>query len=144
MTAYVEGRLLYDHGKFSEALPFFEEALAALAKNMPARDRYRRRCTFTPGTRWRRLERFSEAEFEFEEQLRAVPHHARARAGLAMVYVKTGRTDEAEQAAVDMIRLSPTPDAYALAARIWRALGKPRQAEALRAEARKAFGKPKR
>ena len=38
-----------------------------------------------------------------------------------------------------MIRLSPTPDAYALAARIWTALGKPRQAEALRAEARKAF-----
>ena len=30
--------------------------------------------------------------------MRAVPHHARARAGLAMVYVKTGRTDEAEQA----------------------------------------------
>ncbi len=102
-----------------------------------------RTASFYAGDTLTRLERFSEAEVEFEEQLRAVPHHARARAGLATVYVKTGRTDEAEQAAIDMIRLSPTPEAYALAARIWRALGKPRQADAIRAEARKAFASPR-
>jgi tetratricopeptide (TPR) repeat protein len=99
---------------------------------------------FYAGDALTRLERFSEAEFAFEEQLRAVPHHARARAGLAMVYVKTGRTDEAEEAAIDMIRLSPTAEAYGLAARIWQALGKPRQAETLRAEARKAFAGSRR
>jgi arylsulfatase A-like enzyme/Flp pilus assembly protein TadD len=140
MVAYVEGRVLYDHARFSEALPYFEEAVSALAKNtgLDIEDVH-----FHTGDTLARLERLSEAEAEFGDQLRRVPHHARARAGLAMVYVKTGRTDEAEQAAIDMIRLSPTPDAYTLAARIWRALGKPRQAEALRAEARKALGGPR-
>jgi len=137
-AAYVEGRLLYDHGRFSEALPFFEEALAAVAKHADAAIED---LPFYAGDTLVRLERFSEAEFDFEEQLRAVPHHARALAGLATVYMKTGRTDEAEQAATDMIRLSPTPDAYALAVKIWSALGKPRQAEAVRAEARKIFNK---
>ncbi|MEP7310410.1 MAG: sulfatase-like hydrolase/transferase [Acidobacteriota bacterium] len=141
MTAFVEGRLLYDHGRFSEALPLFEQALAALRKNSGA---LIEDLPFYAGDTLSRMERFSEAEFEFDEQLRAVPHHARAGAGLAMVYVKTGRTDEAEQAALELIRLSPTPDAYGLAAKIWTALGKPRQADALRLEARKIFGKPKR
>ncbi len=141
MAAYVEGRLLYDHGKFAEALPPFEEAIAAAAKKPgPGIDELH----FYVGDTFSRLERLSEAEFEFEEQLRVVPQHARARAGLAMVYLKTGRTDEAEQAAIDLIQLSPTPDGYALAIRIWRALGKPRQAEALREEARKAFAGQKR
>jgi choline-sulfatase len=140
MTAYVDGRLLYDHGKFSEALPFFEEAIAALAKHpgVGIEDLH-----FFAGDTLARLERFSEAEAELDEQVRAVPHHARARAALAMVYVKTGRTDEAEGAAADLVRLSPTPDAYALAVKVWRALGKPRQAEALRAQASKIFDAPR-
>jgi arylsulfatase A-like enzyme len=135
IAAYVEGRLLHDHGRFAEALPLFEEVMTALAKNdgVDIEDAH-----FYTADTLSRLERLSEAEAEFEEQLRAVGHHARARAGLAIVYVKTGRTDEAEQAANELIRISPTPDGYALAGRIWRALGKPRQAEALRTEARKA------
>jgi len=141
MTAFVEARLLYDHGRFAEALPLFEQALAALRKNSAA---LIEDLSFYAGDTLSRLERFSEAEFEFDEQLRAVPQHARANAGLAMVYLKTGRTDEAEQTAVDMTRLSPTPDAYGLAAKVWTALGKPRQADALRLEARKTFGRPKR
>jgi len=144
VAAYVEGRLLYDHGRFSEAMPHFEEAITAWAKTPGAGAEAIEDLYFYAGDALTRLERFSEAEFAFEEQLRAVPHHARARAGLAMVYVRTGRTDEAEDAATDMIRLSPTADAYALAARIWRALGKPRQAETLRAEARKTFAGPRR
>jgi tetratricopeptide (TPR) repeat protein len=141
MAAYVEGRLLYDHGKFPEAWPPFEEALAALAKHPGAaiEDLH-----FYAGDTLSRLERWSEAEFEFEEQLRAVPHHARARAGLAMVYLKTGRTDEAEQTAIEVTRRSPTPDAYALAIRLWRALGKPRQADAVREEARRAAASQRR
>jgi arylsulfatase A-like enzyme/thioredoxin-like negative regulator of GroEL len=139
-AAFVEARLLYDRGKFSEALPLFEQVLAALSKYAPAtiEDVH-----FYVADTLSRLERLSEAEFEFEEQLRADPHHARANAGLATVYAKTGRTDEAEQTATDMIRISPTPEAYALAAKIWTTLGNPTRAEALRLEARKTFGKPK-
>src|SRR5262249_55786951 len=37
ITPYVEARLLYDHGRFAEAWPFFEETLAGLAKHPAVR-----------------------------------------------------------------------------------------------------------
>ena len=136
MTPYVEGRLLYDRGRFAEAWPFFEETLSALAKHPGVRldDAH-----YYAGDTLARLERYSEAEFEFGEQLRLVPHHARARAGLAAVYAKTWRSDEAEQAATELIELAPTPESYALAARLWRSLGKPKEADAVRAEGQRAL-----
>ncbi len=106
-AAFVEARLLYDHGRFSEALPLFEQVLTALAKNAGSaiEDVH-----FYAADTLSRLERFSRGQnSKFDQQLRADPHHARASAGLATVYAKTGRTDEAGQVAVDMIRVSPTP-----------------------------------
>jgi len=47
----------------------------------------------------------------------------------------------AEQIAAEMTRVSPTPDSYAAAAKLWQALGNTRQANALRAEARRRFKK---
>jgi arylsulfatase A-like enzyme/Flp pilus assembly protein TadD len=135
MASYVNGRLLYDRGRFGEASPAFEETMTMLSKHPDASIED---AAFYAGDTLSRLERYSEAEAAFEEQLRLVPYHARARAGLALIYAKTGRTDEAEQAISELIRLSPTPDGYALGSRVWRALGKPRQADALRAESRKS------
>jgi hypothetical protein len=43
-----------------------------------------------------------------------------------------------------MIRITPTPDAYALAARLWSMFGNPQQANAVRAEARRTFADPTR
>ena len=38
-----------------------------------------------------------------------------------------------------MIRIAPTPDSYTLAARLYAMFGNRRQAEAIRAESRRAF-----
>ena len=64
----------------------------------------------------------------------------RARAGLAMLYQATGRADTAEQAIRDMVRITPTQETYALAARLFTMFGRRQDADAVRADARRAFG----
>jgi len=51
-----------------------------------------------------------------------------------------GRGDEAREGIAEMLRLVPTPDSYATAARIWTMFGNRQEAESVRAEARRAFG----
>jgi arylsulfatase A-like enzyme/Tfp pilus assembly protein PilF len=135
LPAYVEGRLLYDQGMYEAALPFFEEAAAAdRAAVHPLPDLH-----FLTADTLVRLDRASEAEEEFIEELRGDPQNARARAGLATLYQKTGRTDEASQVLDDLLATTPTPAAYALAAGLWTSFGDRRHASAVRAEARTAF-----
>ena len=134
--AYVDGRLSYDQAEYDEALPLFEQAVAALKKSngAPIPELH-----FYTADTLVRLERLTEAEAEFNEELLRFPQNIRARAGLATLYQTTGRNDEAEHVVDDLIRTAPTPDGYALAARLWKSFGKPRQADAVRAQARKAF-----
>lgn len=136
LPLFVDARLLYDDGKYDEALPLFEEAVARLKKATSPRisDLH-----FYTGDTLARLERYSEAEAEFFEELKAFPLNARARGGLAMVYQADGRSDDADRVLADMIRIVPTPESYALAARLHAMFGNRKEAEALRAEARRAF-----
>lgn len=136
VRAYVAGRLAYDAAEFAVALPFFESAVAALKK--AAGDPIPELHFYTADT-LARLERPSEAETEFNEELRHFPQNTRARAGLATLYRTTGRTDEAEEVVAELVRVAPTPDGYTLAARLWSSLDKPQQAAAVRAEARRTF-----
>ena len=85
-----------------------------------------------------RLERYPEAEAEFLEELKYFPQNTRARAGLAMLYQANGRPEAAAKMIADMIRITPTPDSYALAARLYTMFGDRQQAEAVRADARRA------
>ena len=85
--------------------------------------------------RWRHY--YSEAEFI--EELALFPQDARARAGLAMLYQATDRADAASQMLTDMLRITPTPNTYALASRIFTMFGNRQQADAVRAQARRAF-----
>ena len=136
VQAVVNARAAYDRGEYEEALPLFEQALKALNKaggpEIPELHFYAAE-TFT------RLERTAEAEAEYLEEIRAFPQNARAHAGLAGLYQATGRTDEAADVVREMTVVAPTPEGYALAARLWKTLGKPRLAEAVRFEARKAL-----
>jgi choline-sulfatase len=141
MSAFVEARLLYDHGVYAEALPLFEKAAAAL-KNTPGRQISE--LHYYAADTLGRLERYADAEKEFAAELRYFPQNTRARAGLAMLYQATERPELAAGTIDTMIRLSPTPDAYALAARLWTMFGNPQQANAVRAEARRSFVAPAR
>ena len=141
VPAFVDARILYDQGKYDEALALFEQAVAEGKKAgaAPMPDLH-----FYTGDTLERLDRRSEAEAEFTEEIRYFPQNVRARAALATIYHTTGQSDAADSAITDMLRASPTPDSYTLAARLWKSFGKTRQAEAIRAEARRTFAAPRR
>ena len=133
---YVDGRLLYDQGKYAEALPLFLQAIADLKK--PGAPQVSE-LHFYAADALGRLERYPEAETQFVEELRVFPQNIRARGGLAMLYQASGQPDAAVRVVGDLMRLTPTPDAYALAARLYTMFGNRKQAEAVRAEARRTF-----
>jgi arylsulfatase A-like enzyme/Flp pilus assembly protein TadD len=131
MLAYVDGRFLYDAGRFDEAVPVFQSAVAdveASGTRVPDLHYYL-------GDSLARLERSGEAEYHLLEELRLFPHNVRARGALASLYHRTGRLVEAGEALTALVRVSPTPEGFALAARLWSAFGEPSQAAAVRAEA---------
>jgi tetratricopeptide (TPR) repeat protein len=121
--AYIDARALFDEGNYDEALPLFQQAA----------DHFYTAETLS------KLERYDEAETEYAEELRQAPENTRARSGLATLYHTTGQSEAAVKAVTDIIETTPTPDSYALAAKLLTAFGKPREASALRAEARRTF-----
>jgi arylsulfatase A-like enzyme/Tfp pilus assembly protein PilF len=136
LPPYVDGRLLYEQGKFAEALPLFQQAIAEL-KN-PGSPRISE-LHFYAGDTLGRLERYPEAEAELVEELREFPQNTRARGALAMLYQASGQPDDAARVVADLLRVTPTPESYALAARLYTMFGDRQQADAVRAEARRAF-----
>ena len=133
--AFVEGRIFYDAGQLEKALDAFQGAIAEIDKTgaPPLADLH-----YYAGDTLLRLERSAEAEYHLLQELRAFPQHVRARGVLAALYHETGRTDEAGEVLEAMLRISPTPEAYSLAARLWTSFGSPSQAAAVRAEAARA------
>jgi arylsulfatase A-like enzyme/Tfp pilus assembly protein PilF len=140
MPAYIDARLLYDQGKYADAAPLFEQAVAEQQKTGARLADLHFYAADTLG----RLERNAEAEAEFEAEIRDFPGNVRARAGLAMLYQATDRRDAASAIATEMTRIAPTPESYALAARLWTRFGNRQQANAVRAEARRTFAEPAR
>ena len=137
LPAYVDARLLHDQGRYAEALPLLLDAAAEQQKQhgRPLSDLH-----YYAGDILARLERYDEAEAQFRLEIASFPQSTRARAALAMMYQATGRGDEAREGIAEMLRLVPTPDSYATAARIWTMFGNRQEAESVRAEARRAFG----
>jgi arylsulfatase A-like enzyme/Tfp pilus assembly protein PilF len=136
LPIYVEARILFDQGRYADALPLFTTAIAELKK--PGTVQLTELHFYTADT-LARLERYPEAEPEFIEELKYFPQNTRARGGLAMLYQASGEPDAAARVLNDMTRISPTPDSYALAARLFAMFGNRQQADAVRAEARRTF-----
>jgi arylsulfatase A-like enzyme/Flp pilus assembly protein TadD len=136
LPLFIEARLLYEEGRYQDALPLFEQAIAELKK--PGALQIAELHFHTADT-LARLERSEEAEAEFFEELKYFPQNTRARAGLAMLYQAGDRFDEAETVLGDMTRITPTPESYALAARLYSMFGNRKRAEAIRAESRRTF-----
>jgi tetratricopeptide (TPR) repeat protein len=140
MPDYVEARLLYDRGNLVDALPIFEQAVAESkgpqGGPIPGLHYYF-------GEALRRLKREAEAEHAFLEEIEQFPQNSRGRVALATIYANTDRMDEAGDTISELVRVSPTPETYRLAANLWETFGDSRQAAAVRAEARRRLVEPK-
>ena len=134
LPIYIDARLLYDQGKYVDALPGLLQAGAVLKKSgsMQIDELH-----FYTADTLARLERYPEAETEFIAELEYFPQNIRARGGLAMLYQAGDKPDAAAQVLSDMLRITPTPDSYALAARLYTMFGNRKQAESARAEGRR-------
>src|SRR5262249_33575194 len=119
-----------------DALPLFEQALGELKKSTLQVTELH----FYAADTLARLERYDEAEAQFQEELKYFPQNIRARAGLAMVYQATEQPDAAARVVAAMTRITPTPESYALAAKLYTMFGDRRAADAIRAEARVTKG----
>jgi choline-sulfatase len=137
LPLYVEARLLYDEGRYKDALPLFERAASESERagdGPQVADLH-----FHAGDTFLRLERYAEAEYQLWLELKRFPRNTRARSALATLYQTTGRTREAADMVADLVRLTPTPEGYAVAARLWTTFGNRREAAALRVKARQLF-----
>ena len=141
LPSLVDARLLLEQKRYEDALAAAEEGLADLdhSGGQPIAD-----LNLLAAEALLRLERPLEAEALFLDELRAFPLAVRARTELAVLYQAMSRVDEADRALSDLIRIVPTPDAFAQASRTWAAFGNPRQAAAVREQARRLFVIPSR
>jgi choline-sulfatase len=133
LADYVEARLLYDAGSFAEALPLFEKVVATAKESRgPMPDVH-----YYAGRALEMLGRDEDARAHFEAELEEFPDHTRARAALAAVYHRAGRDEDAAAAVRALTTVSPTPEAYRTAARLWESFGESARALEARAAARR-------
>jgi tetratricopeptide (TPR) repeat protein len=132
---FVRGRLRYDEGNYDEAIAAFRQADAVLRE----RGGTLADLHLFLGESLARLEQYAEAETQFREELLAFPRNTQAYASLAMLYRASNRNDAVEDVLNELVAATPTPEGYAVAARLWTALGDRTRAEALRSDARTRF-----
>jgi tetratricopeptide (TPR) repeat protein len=136
LPAFVEGVILHDSHAFDQALPQLAEA----AGHLQGHSFVIPELFFYLGDTLANLGREEEASAAFRTELQLFPTNVRARASLAMLYRAGGRNADAEREIDALLRIVPTPDGYAMAARTWAIFGETTRAEAVRAEAKKRFG----
>jgi tetratricopeptide (TPR) repeat protein len=135
LVPFVRGRLLYEEAQYEEALEQLESAEAAASEHeRPFEDLHA-----SLGDTLARLNRYPEAEAQYREEIRSFPRNTRAYASLAMLYRASSRTRDLEEIIGDLVLAAPTPEGYAIAARLWTIAGDRTRAEALKADARTRF-----
>ena len=137
LPLFVEARRLIDEeGDVPAALPLLEKANAeaANAQTAPLEN-----LKYLTGDVLVQMDRGAEAETYFVDELRDFPHNLVARAALATLYQAMEQKDDAARVIGDLVRITPSPEAYATAAKLWTSLGDRKQAAAVRTDARKRF-----
>jgi tetratricopeptide (TPR) repeat protein len=134
MPQFVTGSIAYNDGRYEEALTAFKEAVATLQPAGTMADLH-----LNLANTYARLDRYMEAETEYQEELRAYPHNIGTYASLAMLYRASNHQQAVEQVISDLVEAAPTPEGYSMAARLWVIVGERGRAEALRSDARRRF-----
>jgi tetratricopeptide (TPR) repeat protein len=132
---FVRGRLALDAENVDDAIGAFREAEASLreaGRTMPD-------VHLSLGEALSRNEQYAEAETQFREELLNFPRNTQAYASLAMLYRASNKDDAVEDVLNELVAATPTPEGYAVAARLWTVLGDRTRAEALRTDARARF-----
>jgi tetratricopeptide (TPR) repeat protein len=135
LPEFVRGRLLFEEARYEDALRALEDALATSRENgRPIEDLHA-----SLGDTLARLDRYNDAETQYREELRLFPRSVRTYSSLALLYRASNRDRDVEQTIDDLMNAAPTPEGYAIAARLWTILGEGARAEAVRADARLRF-----
>jgi arylsulfatase A-like enzyme/predicted Zn-dependent protease len=132
---YVEGLILYDEGRYADAVQQFRATEARMTDVTIQLTELH----YYTGDALGHLERYAEAESEFQQEIRFFPQNGRARVALAVVYHAQGRDAQAAAALEELVRAVPTPEGYGLAAQAWTIFGDREHAAALRSEGRERF-----
>lgn len=135
IEGFVRGRILYDAGKYEEAAAAFQEAVSDAnerKRSIPELHLYL-------GESLAHLDRYAEAEAQYREELRTFPRSVHVYSRLAMLYAATNRQEAVEDVLNELVAATPTPESYAVAARLWTIVGNPTRAEALRSDAHDRF-----
>ena len=135
LPQFVAGRLAYDDGRYEEALSSFKDAVTTAEQSNTTLAELH----LNLGNTYARLDRYAEAEAEFQEELREYPQNIGAYASLAMLYRASNRDQAVENVIGDLVEAAPTPEGYSMAARLWTIVGERARAEALRLDARRRF-----
>jgi tetratricopeptide (TPR) repeat protein len=136
LPRFVKGRLLFDEGKYEEAVEAFSEPEPADDDEaMPAAVA---ELELYKGESLARLERTEDAEMAFRNEIEAFPRDPRAYLSLVTLYQAT-KPDEIEEVLDDLLEAVPTPEGYGLAAMAWATVGDTQRANAIRADARVRF-----
>ena len=132
----MKGRLLFDEGKYEEAVEAFTEPQPAdddepVPAAVAELELYK-------GESLARLERTEDAETAFRNEIEAFPRDPRAYLSLVTLYQST-KPEEIERVLDNLMEAVPTPEGYGLAAAAWATVGDTRRANAIRADARVKF-----
>jgi tetratricopeptide (TPR) repeat protein len=138
LPAYVDALVLYNQGRYAEALPLFQAAIKSLGtRTISIQDLY-----YYTGDTLARLGESAGAAEAFRTETRLSPENVRAHAGLAMLLQADGRAAEADQVITLLLGAVPTADGYAMAIRLRTIFGQRDRADALRRDAAWRFGGP--
>jgi arylsulfatase A-like enzyme len=114
LKAFVDGRLLYDQGKYTDAIAPFEAALAATRESkVSVADLH-----YLAGDTYAHLNRPGDAEAQFKAEIEAAPSSVRARVALVSLYRAADRGADADHVIEAMTREVPTPESSQAAARL--------------------------
>jgi tetratricopeptide (TPR) repeat protein len=132
---FVRGRVAYDEGRYEDAAAQFSDAEKVLGE----RGGTMADLHLYLGESLARLDRYTDAESQFRAELQAYPRNVQAYTSLAMLYRASNRDADVEDVLNELVAATPTPEGYAVAARLWTILGERSRAEALRSDARARF-----